>query len=68
MEVDAISLGLNKGIQVIDTAEMYGDGKSELLVGKAIKNFPRENLFLISKDFQRMHQEISYRQAWIKYL
>ncbi|MGG1400372.1 aldo/keto reductase [Bacillus salipaludis] len=49
MEVDAISLGLNEGIQVIDTAEMYGDGKSELLVGKTIKNFPRENLFLISK-------------------
>ncbi|MBI0580656.1 aldo/keto reductase [Neobacillus cucumis] len=49
MEVDAISLGLNEGIQVIDTAEMYGDGKSELLVGKTIKSFPRENLFLISK-------------------
>ncbi|MFD0826004.1 aldo/keto reductase [Neobacillus sp. M.A.Huq-85] len=49
MEVDAISLGLNEGIQVIDTAEMYGDGKSELLVGKTIKSFPRENLYLISK-------------------
>jgi diketogulonate reductase-like aldo/keto reductase len=48
-EIDAISLGLKEGVQVIDTAEMYGDGKSELLVGKTIKNFPRENLFLISK-------------------
>ncbi|MED4041101.1 aldo/keto reductase [Niallia taxi] len=48
-EIDAISLGLNQGVQVIDTAEMYGHGKSELLVGKSIKNFSRENLFLISK-------------------
>jgi diketogulonate reductase-like aldo/keto reductase len=49
MEISAISLGLNEGVQVIDTAEMYGDGKSELLVGKTIKKFSRENLFLISK-------------------
>lgn len=49
MEMDAITLGINEGVQVIDTAEMYGEGKSELLVGKTIKNFSRENLFLISK-------------------
>jgi diketogulonate reductase-like aldo/keto reductase len=33
----------------IDTAEMYGDGGAESLVGEAIAGLPREQLFLVSK-------------------
>lgn len=33
----------------IDTAEMYGDGRSEEIVGEAIAPYPRESLFLVSK-------------------
>ena len=33
----------------IDTAEMYGDGGAETLVGDAIAGLPREQLFLVSK-------------------
>ena len=36
------------GINLIDTAEYYGHGHSEELVGKAIKDFEREYLFIIS--------------------
>ncbi len=36
------------GLQVIDTAEMYGDGRSETLVGEAIRSI-REQVFLVSK-------------------
>ncbi|MFL2071319.1 aldo/keto reductase [Marinilactibacillus psychrotolerans] len=50
-EVDALRIGIEKGVTLIDTAEMYGDGKSEQLVGEAIKPYNRENLFLISKVY-----------------
>ncbi|WP_226529871.1 aldo/keto reductase [Metabacillus niabensis] len=48
-EVEAIRAGLDHGVQVIDTAEMYGDGNAERLVAHAIKPYNREELFLISK-------------------
>ena len=48
-ELNALRSGLEAGIQVIDTAEMYGDGNSESLVGDAIKPFEREKLYLVSK-------------------
>lgn len=48
-EIQALRTGIEAGIQVIDTAEMYGSGNSEQLVGEAIKPYNREQLFLISK-------------------
>ncbi|MCH5461537.1 aldo/keto reductase [Lactobacillus sp. LC28-10] len=48
-EIEAIHAGVAAGAKVIDTAEMYGSGRAETLVGKAIKDIPREKLFLISK-------------------
>ncbi|MBD1383614.1 aldo/keto reductase [Metabacillus arenae] len=48
-EVEAIRVGLDHGVQVIDTAEMYGDGNAERLVAHAIQPYNREELFLISK-------------------
>jgi predicted oxidoreductase len=35
-EVDALRLGLDLGLKVIDTAEMYGEGGAEEIVGEAI--------------------------------
>lgn len=40
-----------EGLRVIDTAEMYGEGLSEELVGQAIQGIAREKLFLISKVY-----------------
>ena len=45
----AIRRGIELGMVHIDTAEMYGDGGSEKLVGDAIAGLPREALFLVSK-------------------
>ncbi len=47
-EIDALRRGIDLGMTAIDTAEMYGDGRSELLVGEAIKGL-RDRVFLISK-------------------
>ena len=47
--VEVLRHGLELGINLIDTAEFYGAGHSEELVGEAIKDFDREGLFIISK-------------------
>lgn len=48
-EIDAIQFAINQGANVIDTAEMYGDGASEELIGEAIQSYDREKLYVISK-------------------
>lgn len=50
-EIEALRTGIDKGIKMIDTAEMYADGKAEKVVGEAIKPYKREDLFLVSKIY-----------------
>jgi diketogulonate reductase-like aldo/keto reductase len=47
-EIDALRLGLDLGMTLIDTAEMYGDGGAEEMVGEAIAG-RRDEVFLVSK-------------------
>lgn len=47
-EIAALRLGLDHGLTLIDTAEMYGSGRSESLVGEAIAG-RRDEVFLVSK-------------------
>ena len=47
-EVAALRLGLDLGLTLIDTAEMYADGEAEVLVGEAIEG-RRAEVFLVSK-------------------
>lgn len=49
-EIQTLKLGVELGMNLIDTAEMYGDGKSESLVGEAIKG-TRDRVFLVSKVY-----------------
>ncbi|CEP26426.1 Possible 2,5-didehydrogluconate reductase [Propionibacterium freudenreichii subsp. freudenreichii] len=48
-ECDALRAGIDAGARVIDTAEMYGSGASESMVGTAIKGLDRSELFIITK-------------------
>lgn len=48
-EIQAIRYAIDNGVNIIDTAQMYGDGNSERLVAKAIKPYKREDIFLVSK-------------------
>jgi aryl-alcohol dehydrogenase-like predicted oxidoreductase len=41
---------MDLGMTLIDTAEMYGDGNSELLVGEAIAG-RRDEVFLVTKVY-----------------
>jgi diketogulonate reductase-like aldo/keto reductase len=47
-EIEALRTGIDLGLTVIDTAEMYGDGRSEELVGEAVRG-RRDDVFLVSK-------------------
>jgi diketogulonate reductase-like aldo/keto reductase len=52
-EVDAVRLALQLGYRLIDTAEMYGDGGAEEVVGEALAHGPlrRDEVFLVSKVY-----------------
>jgi diketogulonate reductase-like aldo/keto reductase len=49
-EVVALRLGLDLGMTLIDTAEMYGEGGAEEVVGEAIAG-RREEVYLVSKVY-----------------
>ncbi|MCR4675611.1 MAG: aldo/keto reductase [Sphaerochaetaceae bacterium] len=48
-EIKAIRTGIEMGVNLIDTAEMYGNGLSESLIGEAIRQTGRDSLYLVSK-------------------
>lgn len=47
-QLRALMVGIGQGMTLIDTAEMYGDGRSEQLVAKAIEG-QRDRVFVVSK-------------------
>jgi aldehyde reductase len=49
-EIASLRAGLDLGLRLIDTAEMYGDGRTEALVGEAIAG-RRDEVFLVSKVY-----------------
>jgi len=49
-EIATLRLGLDSGATLVDTAEMYGDGRSEELIAEAIAG-RRDEVFLVSKVY-----------------
>ena len=49
-EVKALKLGLELGIRLIDTAEMYGEGKAEEIVADAVAG-RRDEIYIVSKVY-----------------
>jgi len=58
--IEALQQGIELGMRLIDTAELYGRGHSEELVGEAIKAFPRESVYIITKVSDR---NLQYRDV-----
>ena len=50
-EVDGLRYGIQIGMNLIDTAEMYADGKAENIVGNAVRDLCRHELYLVSKVY-----------------
>jgi diketogulonate reductase-like aldo/keto reductase len=47
--IEIIRYAVRRGLKLIDTAEMYGAGHSEELMGEAVRIFPREEVFIATK-------------------
>lgn len=50
-ELSALRAGIDRGMTLLDTAEMYGEGAAERLLGQAIRGYDREKLYLVSKVY-----------------
>ncbi|MEN0581507.1 aldo/keto reductase [Phytobacter palmae] len=50
-EVDALRAGIDAGLRLIDTAEMYADGGAEEVVGAALQGGLRDKIYLVSKVY-----------------
>lgn len=53
--IQTVQTAINNGINLIDTAYAYGYGKSETLIGEAIKPFDRDKLIIATKGAQTLH-------------
>jgi diketogulonate reductase-like aldo/keto reductase len=49
-EIAALRAGIGLGMTLIDTAEMYGEGRTEELVGEAVAGL-RDEVFIVSKAY-----------------
>jgi len=61
-EVAALRLGLDLGITLIDTAEMYGAGGAEEVVGEAIRG-RRDGVYVVTKFYPHHAGERQLRTA-----
>ena len=61
-EITALKTGVDLGLTLIDTAEMYGDGESEKLIAQAL-NERREELFIVSKVYPHNGSESGVKAA-----
>ena len=59
-EAASLRAGIAGGMNLIDTAEMYGDGGAELLIGQAVQGMPREGLYLVSKIYPHNANKNNY--------
>ena len=61
-EIATLRAGLDRGLTLIDTAEMYGEGRTETLVGEAIAG-RRDEVFLVSKVYPQNASRQAMRSA-----
>ena len=61
-EIATIRLALDRGVTLIDTAEMYGEGKSEELIGEALAG-RRDQAFLVSKVYPQNASRLGAARA-----
>lgn len=50
-EIATLQRGLELGLNLVDTAEMYASGRSEMLLGEAMAPFTREDIYVVSKVY-----------------
>ena len=61
-EEDALRLGISLGLTLLDTAEVYGNGRAEQMIGRVIAG-QRDKVFLVSKVAPSHATATGIRQA-----
>ena len=61
-EEDALRIGISLGLTLLDTAEVYGNGRAEQLIGRVIAG-QRANVFVVSKVWPSHATATGMRQA-----
>lgn len=59
--IDLVRGALNNGVNFIDTADIYGLGRSEELVGEVLKEFNRDEYVIATKGSQRWSEDGSIK-------
>jgi len=55
--IAALRFAFENGVNFIDTAEAYGDGYAETVVGEAIQGLPRDELVIATKVFNHFSED-----------
>ena len=58
---DFVRAALNNGVNFIDTADIYGLGRSEVLVGEVLKEYKRDDYMIATKGAQHWFEDGSVR-------
>ncbi|KAK2576263.1 hypothetical protein KPH14_005629 [Odynerus spinipes] len=73
--IEAIQQAIKQGVNYIDTAPWYGQGKSEKIIGKALKGIPRQAYYIATKvgrykldienmfDFSKEKTRLSFKNS-----
>ena len=65
--IDAMREAFSLGVNFYDTAEAYGDGYSETVMGKALKPLPRDQVVVATKVFHRVDLPADQRFGDLSY-
>ena len=57
--LQALRTAIGEGVNFIDTADVYGDGRSERLVGQVIKEFPHDRIYVATKAGRRLNPHVA---------
>ena len=55
--IAAMKLAFDKGVNFFDTADAYGDGYAETVLGEAIRDLPRDELVIATKVFNHFNPD-----------
>src|SRR3954465_3009053 len=57
--VKALHRAIDRGVNFIDTADVYGDGRSERLIAKVRAERPRDTIYVASKAGRRLPAQVT---------
>lgn len=66
-ELAVIKAAIERGVTLIDTAEMYGEGGAEAVIGRAMADTPseREKMYIVSKVYPHNASHTKARQGTV---